>query len=301
MNNDGITLIDRKEVLPGLPLRIFNFRQPNEIPHEHNFHELVLVRRGRGVHLTENGESPIRRGDVFLIPPGVMHTYSSVESLEIANVLFVPEELRLPVSELAETEGYHLLFPPVRRFSGGGSGLNHLALNDSQLRRAEEEMSAMLIEQQHRNPGWSFFLQLHFMALLGLVCRAYPERTGASEDEFDRLSQVTDYIEAHYAEPLTLDGLSKIGSRSKCTLIRMFRRAYNCTPIGYLLELRLERAAELLRDTELTVTEVAMRCGVCDSNYFTKLCARKYRMPPREYRQARFDRKRTASGSSEKL
>ena len=70
MNNDGITLIDRKEVLPGLPLRIFNFRQPNEIPHEHNFHELVLVRRGRGVHLTENGESPIRRGDVFLIPPG---------------------------------------------------------------------------------------------------------------------------------------------------------------------------------------------------------------------------------------
>ena len=115
------------------------------------------------------------------------------------------------------------------------------------------------------------------------------------------MSQVTDYIEAHYAEPLTLDGLSKIGSRSKCTLIRMFRRAYNCTPIGYLLELRLERAAELLRDTELTVTEVAMRCGFCDSNYFTKLFSRKYRMPPREYRQARFDRKRTASGSSEKL
>lgn len=44
-----------------------------------------------------------------------------------------------------------------------------------------------------------------------------------------------------------------------------------------------------------------MRCGFCDSNYFTKLFSRKYRMPPREYRQAWFDRKRTASGSSEKL
>lgn len=284
MKMDGIALLDSRRLLPELPLRIFNFRQPDDIPHMHNFHELVLVRRGRGVHLTESGESPIRRGDVLLIPPGVMHTYGGTEKLEIANVLFLPEELALPLPELADTAGYHLLFPPQQRFSGSAARVGMLSLGDAQLLRAEGEMSAMLIEQQHRNPGWGYFLRLHFLALLGLVCRACPEQSAAGEDEFDRLTRVTDYIEAHYAEPLTLDTLAAVGGRSKCTLIRMFRHAFGRTPIGYLLEVRLERAAADLRGTKRPIAEIAARHGFPDSNYFTKLFRRRYGASPRASR-----------------
>ena len=284
MDRDRIILLDRNELLPELPLRIFNFRQPDDIPHMHNFHALVLVRRGRGVHLTESGENPIRRGDVLLIPPGVMHTYGDTEKLEIANVLFLAEELALPLAELADTGGYRLLFPLSAHFPGSGPQVGALSLNDSQLRRAEGELGAMLIEQQHRNPGWSFFLRLRFMALLGLICRARPEQAAAGEEELERLSRVTDYLEAHYAEPLSLEALAEIGGRSKCTLIRMFRRAFGRTPIGYLLELRLERAAGELRGTRLSISEIAMRNGFPDSNYFTKLFHRRYGISPRSWR-----------------
>lgn len=285
MSRDEIILLDRNELLPELPLRIFNFRQPDDIPHMHNFHELVLVRRGRGVHLTGDGENPVRRGDVLLIPPGVMHTYGETEKLEIANVLFVPDELSLSLADLSETAGYRLLFPPSANFPGSGPQVGALSLNDAQLRRAEGEMGAMLIEQQHRNPGWCYFLRLRFMALLGLVCRARPEQAGAGEDEFDRLTRVTDYLEAHFAEPLTLETLAAVGGRSKCTLIRMFRRAFGRTPVGYLLELRLERAAGELRNTRFPVSEIAMRCGFPDSNYFTRLFHRRYGVSPRAFRK----------------
>lgn len=285
MNRDNIILLDRHDALPELPLRIFNFRQPDDIPHMHNFHELVLVRRGRGVHLTESGESPIRRGDVLLIPPGVMHTYGETEKLEIANVLFIPGELALPLAELADTGGYRLLFPPSANFPGSGTQVGALSLDDAQLRRAEGEMGAMLIEQQHRNPGWSYFLRLRFMALLGLICRARPEQAAAGEDEFDRLSRVTEYIECHFSEPLTLEALAAVGGRSKCTLIRMFRRAFGRTPIGYLLELRLERAAGELRNTSLPVSEIATRCGFPDSNYFTRFFRRRHGVSPRAFRK----------------
>ncbi len=280
-----IAMLDRRALLPELPLRIFNFRQPNDIPHTHLFHELVLVRRGRGMHLTANGGSPIRRGDVLLIPPGVRHTYEDTEKLEIANILFIPEELSLPLAELAETAGYRMLFPAASRFSGSDKPVGTLSLDDAQLRRAEGEMSAMLIEQQRRNPGWSYFLRFRFMTLIGQLCRAHPEETTAGDDELDRLTRVTDYIEIHYAEPLTLDTLAAIGGCSRCTLIRMFRRAFHRPPIGYLLDLRLERAAKELRITGHPIAEVAMRHGFPDSNYFTKLFQRRYGVSPRAYRK----------------
>jgi len=280
MNRNEVALLEWTPQPSGLPLRVFNFRQPDDIPHAHTFHELVVVRRGKGVHLTENGGNPVRRGDVLLIPPGLVHTYVQTEQLEIANILFIPEKLSLPLAELAETQGYHLLFPSPESASGIGA----LSLNDSQLRRVEGELSAILIEQQHRNPGWRYFVRLRFMALLGTLCRARPEPAGAGEDEFDRLTQVTNFIEAHYAEPLSLDLLAKVGGRSKCTLIRMFRRAFDRTPIGYLMELRLERSARQLRSTTLPVAEIAVRNGFPDSNYFTKLFHRRYHMSPRSYR-----------------
>ncbi|MBS1370775.1 MAG: helix-turn-helix transcriptional regulator [Lentisphaeria bacterium] len=285
MQADSVPLLDRRKVMPDIPLRVFNFRQPNDVLHVHNFHELVLVRRGCGVHLTEEGESPIRRGNVFLVRPGVMHTYCNVSGLEIANMLFVPEELQLPFGELAETEGYNLLFPPRNRIRGRHSEVGGVALAESQLRRAEELIGAMLIEQQRRNPGWGYFVRLHFMALFGLVCRAYPEEPEASEDEFERLTRVVDHIEAHYAEPVSLDTLAALGGCSKCTLIRMFRRAFDSTPVGYLLEFRLERGREMLRKSSLPVTEIAMRNGFSDSNYFTKLFRRRYGMSPRACRK----------------
>ena len=285
MQTDSIPLLDRREVLPEMPLRIFHFRQPNDVLHVHNFHELVLVRRGSGTHLTEDGAFPIRRGNVFLIRPGLMHTYCDVNGLEIANLLFVPEELNLPLGELADTEGYNLLFPArnrIRKPPQDGSGIQ---LPESRMRRAEELIGAMLLEQQRRMPGWNYFVRLHFMALLGLVSRTCPEEPEAYEDELERLERVIDYIETHYAEPVTLETLAALGGCSKCTLIRMFRRAFDNTPVGYLLEFRLERSREMVEKSALPISEIALRNGFSDSNYFTKLFRRRYGKSPREYRK----------------
>ena len=285
MQTDPIRVLDRSEIMPDVLLRVFHFRQPNDVLHVHNFHELVLVRRGSGIHLTEGGEFPIRRGDVFLIRPGVMHTYCNVNGLEIANMLFIPPELQLPLGELADTEGYHLLFSPGSRIRKFHSERGGIQLTESGMRRAEELIGAMVLEQQRRTPGWKYFVRLHFMTLLGLVCRTCPEEPEAVEGEFERLSRVVDYIESHYAEPITLETLAALGGCSKSTLIRLFRHAFASTPIGYLLEFRLEHGREQLEKSALPISEIALRNGFPDSNYFTKLFHRRYGRSPREHRR----------------
>ncbi len=89
------------------------------------------------------------------------------------------------------------------------------------------------------------------------------------------LRRARDHIDRHYAEPLTLSGLAALVHMSKFHLIRAFRAAYGETPMRYLTRRRIERAQDLLRSANLTVTEVCMLVGFSSlgsfSSRFTEL------------------------------
>ncbi len=74
--------------------------------HDHAFHEMVLVREGSGLHITDDYTTTIHRGDIFLILPGRRHTYENVKNLVITNILYIPEKLNLPLYDLKNTAGY---------------------------------------------------------------------------------------------------------------------------------------------------------------------------------------------------
>ena len=73
------------------------------------------------------------------------------------------------------------------------------------------------------------------------------------------LRRARDTIDREYAEPLDLDRLAEIACVSKFHFLRSFAETYGQTPSAYLTERRIERAQDLLRATNLTVTEI---CGL---------------------------------------
>jgi AraC-like DNA-binding protein len=83
------------------------------------------------------------------------------------------------------------------------------------------------------------------------------------------LRRVHDHIDLHFAEPLTLDGLAQLVGMSKFHLVRAFRTAYGETPIRYLSRRRIERAQDLLRVANLTVTEICMLVGYTSLGSFS--------------------------------
>ena len=56
--------------------------------HHHNFDELVIVRSGEGLHVTENGTYRIHKGDTFMIKKGNFHSYKELQNLRIINFAF---------------------------------------------------------------------------------------------------------------------------------------------------------------------------------------------------------------------
>jgi len=99
------------------------------------------------------------------------------------------------------------------------------------------------------------------------------------------LEEVMSYIEAHYAEPITIADLTRIAGASESTLTRQFHKVVGRSPIEHVLRVRVERAAGLIRRSDLRITEIAYECGFSDGNYLARQFVRIMGVSPSEYRR----------------
>jgi two-component system response regulator YesN len=72
---------------------------------------------------------------------------------------------------------------------------------------------------------------------------------------------------------------------SKEYLTRQFKARYHCGIYEYVLQKRMERARELLRDPDIRIQDVARRVGYADNNYFSKAFRSYYGISPSAWRQ----------------
>lgn len=93
------------------------------------------------------------------------------------------------------------------------------------------------------------------------------------------------YFSGHCAEHISLDILADRFSISKQALIQKFKKATRKTPMEYLTYIRIDRSKLLLRDTALSVGEIASQCGFENVYYFSNVFKRATGMTPTGYRR----------------
>jgi transcriptional regulator GlxA family with amidase domain len=98
------------------------------------------------------------------------------------------------------------------------------------------------------------------------------------------LRRARDHIDRDYREPLDLDRLAAVAGVSKYHFVRSFEQTYRETPIRYLTRRRIERAQDLLRSANLTVTEVCMLVGFASLGSFSSRFAQLVGESPTAYR-----------------
>ncbi|WP_304241926.1 response regulator [Gracilinema caldarium] len=94
------------------------------------------------------------------------------------------------------------------------------------------------------------------------------------------------YIENHFAEPISLEQVADILGMAPASLSRLFSEELGTGFARTLIEYRLKRAKELLRQGTISVKEVSIACGYQDPNYFTRLFKNWVGMTPTEYMEA---------------
>lgn len=115
----------------------------------------------------------------------------------------------------------------------------------------------------------------------------YFEQSKAATREIasDRVKQVIEYIEHHYAENLTLEQLAQIAGYSTTHLSKCFHDVTGMPPIRYLSHVRIEQAKHLLQYSDDPIGRIMEQCGFTDAAYFSRIMKKTLGYSPQNYRE----------------
>ena len=104
-------------------------------------------------------------------------------------------------------------------------------------------------------------------------------------DQVDLIHEVHEYLLQHLNEKITIDTLSRQFHMNPTTLKSVFKSVYGDSLASHMKEHRMERAAELLSGTGLTIAEIAAQVGYDSQSKFTAAFKSRYGVLPKEYRK----------------
>lgn len=249
--------------------------------HSHDYAELAFVLSGEGQYRIDDRIYSIQEGDLLVINPGVRHqALFCSEAEEPATEFFVGfSDIRITGCEenfMPCPEGKHILH------------------TDGELRQKFFKLCAsMEAENAVRRQGRYFMLKSYLIQMLLLVireqCEPMERPSGCSFESANRkylVEQILSYIEEHYREKISLDQIAENMYLSPFYVSRIFKSETGKAPIRHLINIRLEKARELLEGGyQGSIQEVAALVGYDDAYHFSKLYKKKYGIAPSRARK----------------
>jgi len=231
--------------------------------HDHDFMEMAVVLGGEAIHRCSDGETPIHKGSAVLLRPGSWHAYLRCQDLDVLNFCF-------PVS-MARDEWRHLLDERVRAMLRSREGLQLTRVSD----RTAEALD--VLERVARNTSGDLGLVIW---ALDQFAATVPERTSLHP----AVERAVREFEEQPSRPWTADVLAQAVGLDKAYLSRLFKAQVGVGPMAYLAILRAERAASLLRNSEMNCGEVGYAVGYADANLFSRRFRARFGVSPSAYR-----------------
>jgi YesN/AraC family two-component response regulator len=123
-----------------------------------------------------------------------------------------------------------------------------------------------------------------FMELLNLLSLWSNSKRTLNYDKLRKVEKVTQYILDHYAKKITLQDLADTIQLSRSYLQVIFKEVTGTSPIEYLINVRVNKAKELIKAGCDNIREVSELCGFNDSFYFSRMFKKIEGVSPSQYR-----------------
>ena len=138
-------------------------------------------------------------------------------------------------------------------------------------------------------PGYEFQVRAFLSQLIFLLADHHPAVQKTPSDKVlrngERIKIMLQYIQEHYGEELTIARIAQEAMISDSECLRCFRAAIGTTPIQYVKQFRIQRAAELLTTTDSKIEDIGAQCGFQEMSYFSKAFRLSRGCTPGEYRK----------------
>ena len=237
--------------------------------HIHNGHVLWLNSKGGERYELKGCTNILQPGSISIIEPGIVHSnkpwnlvrrhlrslYLGKEFFLYLEKLFMGEtkgELTLPTSVIENRKCWQLAI------------LLHEAIINNQDQLLVEELIL------------SLFSKLKMLQFGEVISR------GISDNSSSSIKNIVEFMRAGSSDDISLDKLAEIARCTSYHVIRLFRNQVGMSPHAYLVQLRLERARELI-DSGQGIAEAALLAGFSDQSHLTRSFKKRYGLTPGLY------------------
>lgn len=250
----------------------------------HAYFEIILVDQGQAVFQVQDRFLKIEQGDLFIVGSHLFHRliYRGVP-LASPRIMFLPEVIA--ASHLHHGDADYLLpfqvqdskFPHIVRASTGVPA------------RVREHLVAMASYLPARTMSARLFAKTHLKMILAILVEHYASYAGKRsasqirQSDLKRMQCVFEYIDANYAEAVSLEDAAGLVPMSPRSFTRFFKKVTGQTFVTYLNSFRVEKARQLLSDGGRTITDVCYEVGFSSQSYFGAVFRKLVHMSPSEY------------------
>lgn len=257
----------------------------DQVPwHWHDEIETTVVEMGDVVLSVGGKNYTVKEGDGYFINGGALHSVWPVRPgpCRLHAVLFHPRLVGGSVDSIFWQGYLHpLLSDPGRQCIPFTRSVPW----EREVLQAVEGAWRACAEEP---PGYEFQVREALSREICLLSQHHPAEQKAPSEKVlrdgERIKIMLQYIQSRYGEELTTAQIARSAAVSESECLRCFRAMVGTTPIRYVRQLRVQRAAELLAGTDQRIADIAAACGFQEMSYFAKTFRALKGRSPSEYR-----------------
>lgn len=267
--------------------------------HYHNFYEIIYILEGEFSSMVEERTYNLKKGDFLLIDCNIMHKYHYVEKKHDTSrriILWITEGMLEALSGELDLKSCFKGHGSGKEYGKGANGTScayHFPIYYEEMLRGYLLKLAMDMLPDVTVPGAKKILDRGYLTLffgyLNVLCA---EARSAKEDfqlpagermTYPLVETVSEYIEAHLQEKVTLDELASEVHMSKYHFLRRFKELTGMTVHAFLTNKRLIRACEALKEGK-SVTRVYQETGFSEYSSFLRNFQKAFGVAPGKYK-----------------
>lgn len=242
--------------------------EDNSSEHTHEFDELVIVEQGHGLHVINGKPLFVQQGDVFLVRRNDYHFYDELGTLKLINILINPDidfvYLRRMDTLLEQLTSVNLSA--------------YVWLTPSSRMECNSVVDQIFIPQQSVEHREYLFFRLIMLILMA-------KSPSQKNDTRYKLHKLLNHLQENCFEQYDWNELAIQFHLTPRTMFRHIKEATGLTPENYVKRLRLLSARNKIRESDMTITEIAFMCGFVSSNHFSMLYKKTFGKTPTEERR----------------
>lgn len=252
--------------------------------HWHATLEINVCASGLLKTSTQRGEYIVREGDAVLVNANVLHrneAYEGAPGVRVQTHMFdrsLVAAAELPQRRYVAPVVECTLLDALPLFRKNAEHRAVLEALDRAFAAAGEEKDGYELEM-------CGLLNRVWQGIYALALPVIGARQPLPRMETARLKRMLGFIRDHFAEDISPADIAASAGVCERECFRCFKQELGTTPLATLTDFRLRKAAELLRETDRSVSDIAAACGFANSSYFGKVFRSRMNLSPLAYRR----------------